>query len=162
VPEASSSTVLEFLEAVGARTPAPASGAGAAVTGALAAALAELVARFGGDEPATAEAKTLRTRLLRLADEDSEAYVAFMATRSDADRDRTIDVPVAIAEAAAGVRDLASALVQRANPSTVGDAEAAAELAGAAARVGARLVEINLRGAEDPRLARARAAAHTN
>src|SRR5205823_3448070 len=64
---AGGSTVEGFLEAVGARTPAPASGAGAAVTGAIAAALTELVARFGHDEPATAEAESLRARLLRLA-----------------------------------------------------------------------------------------------
>ena len=153
------STLGGFLDEVGARTPAPASGAGAAVTGAIAAALAELVARFGADEPATAEAESLRARLLRLAEEDSEAYVAFMETRSDSDRDRTIDVPVAIAEAAASVRELAGGLASRANASTVGDAEAAAELAGAAARVGARLVELNLRGADDDRLDRARAAA---
>jgi formiminotetrahydrofolate cyclodeaminase len=136
---------------MGARTPAPASGAGAAVTGAIAAALAELVARFGQDEPATAEAESLRARLLELADEDCEAYLAFMETRSDADRQRTIDVPTEIADAAARVRDLAGSLAERANASTVGDAEAAAELAGAAARVGARLVELNVR---------ARAAAH--
>ena len=152
------STVRGFLEEMGARTPAPASGAGAAVTGAIAAALAELVARFGNDEPATAEAEELRARLLRLADEDGEAYTAFMATRSDADRERTIDVPVAIAEAAADVRRLVGRL--HANASTVGDAEAAGELAGAAARVGARLVELNLRGKDDERLGRARAAAN--
>ena len=153
------STVEGFLDSVGARTPTPASGTGAAATGAIAAARAELVARFGGDEPATAEAELLRARLLRLADEDAEAYAAFMATRSEADRDRTIDVPVAIAEAAASVRDLAASLAERANASLTGDAEAAVELAGAAARVGARLVELNLRGAEDRRLDRARAAA---
>jgi formiminotetrahydrofolate cyclodeaminase len=132
------------------------------VTGAVAAALAELVARFGEDEEAIAEALRLRARLLELADEDAEAYAAFMATRSDADRQRTIDVPVSIAETAAGVRDLAGTLLARANRSLAGDAEAAAALADAVAGVGARLVEINLRGAEDERLARARAAAHTN
>jgi formiminotetrahydrofolate cyclodeaminase len=82
-----------------------------------------------------------------------------VATRSDADRERTIDVPVEIAEAAAGVRDLAAGLQRRANRSLMGDAEAAVELAAAAARVGARLVELNLRGAEDERLDRALAAA---
>jgi formiminotetrahydrofolate cyclodeaminase len=128
------------------------------VTGAIAAALAELVARFGGDEPATAEAESLRAQLLRLADEDGEAYTAFMETRSDADRERTIDVPVEIAEAAARVRGLAARLST--NTSTIGDAEAAAELASAAARVGARLVELNLRGRDDERLGRARAAAN--
>jgi formiminotetrahydrofolate cyclodeaminase len=128
------------------------------VTGAIAAALAGLVARFADDAPATAEAESLRARLLELADEDGEAYTAFIATRSDADRERTIDVPVAIAETAADVRRLAGRLPT--NASTVGDAEAAVELAGAAARVGARLVELNLRGKDDDRLGRARAAAN--
>jgi formiminotetrahydrofolate cyclodeaminase len=128
------------------------------VTGAIAAALAGLVARFADDAPATAEAESLRVRLLELADEDGEAYTAFIATRSDADRERTIDVPVAIAETAADVRRLAVRLPT--NASTVGDAEAAVELAGAAARVGARLVELNLRGKDDDRLGRARAAAN--
>jgi formiminotetrahydrofolate cyclodeaminase len=139
------------------------------VTGAVAAALAELVARFGEDEQAIAEALRLRARLLELADEDAAAYAAFMSTRSDADRQRTIDVPVSIAEAAADVRELAETLLARANRSLAGDAEAAAALADAVAAVGARLVEINLRGAEDERLARAQAAAasphsaaHTN
>jgi hypothetical protein len=40
-----------------------------------------------------------------------------------------------------------------------GDAEAGYVVAAAAARVGARLVEINLAGADDQRLERARAAA---
>jgi formiminotetrahydrofolate cyclodeaminase len=128
------------------------------VTGAIAAALAGLVARFADDALATAEAESLRARLLELADEDGEAYTAFIATRSDADRERTIDVPVAIAETAADVRRLAVRLPT--NASTVGDAEAAVELAGAAARVGARLVELNLRGKDDDRLGRARAAAN--
>jgi formiminotetrahydrofolate cyclodeaminase len=139
-----SSTVGGFLDSLGAQTPAPASGAGAAVTGALAAALAELVARFGDDGQSLAEAASLRARLLQLADEDSEAYLAFMATRSDADRERTIQVPAEIAATARTVRELAERLAERANKSTIGDAEAAAELAGAAERVGSRLVELNL------------------
>ena len=81
---------------------------------------------------------------------------AFMRTKSAGDRDRTIDVPLAIAEAAAEVAGLARALVEGGNPRVAGDAEAGAELAGAVARVGARLVEINLAGSADPRLERAR------
>ncbi len=148
-----------YLEALAARTPAPASGSGAALTGAIAAALAEMVAGFSGDEDSAQEARALRVRLAALADEDADAYAAFMRTRSDEDRDRTIDVPLAIAETAASVADLARALGDRGNRSVRGDAEAAAELAAASARVGARLVELNLRGADDARLERARAAA---
>jgi methenyltetrahydrofolate cyclohydrolase len=150
--------VQAYLDALGARTPAPASGSGAAVTGAIAAALAELAARFSDEREATARLVELRSRLVELAQEDAEAYTAFMKTRSPEDRDRTIDVPLAIAEAAAEVASLARVLVEGGNPRVAGDAEAGFELAAAAARVGARLVEINLDGADDPRLGRARAA----
>jgi methenyltetrahydrofolate cyclohydrolase len=147
-----------YLDALGARTPAPASGSGAAVTGAIGAALAELAARFSDERKATSRLVELRERLLELADEDAEAYTAFMRTRSAEDRDRTIDVPLAIAEIAGEVSSLARALVEGGNPRVAGDAEAGFELARAAARVGARLVEINLAGHDDPRLDRARAA----
>jgi len=147
-----------YLDALGARTPAPASGSGAAVTGAIGAALAELAARFSDEREIASRLVELRTRLVELADEDAEAYTAFMRTRSDDDRDRTIDVPLAIAETAAEAAGLASVLVEGSNPRVAGDAEAGFELARAAARVGARLVEINLDGAADPRLERARAA----
>jgi methenyltetrahydrofolate cyclohydrolase len=154
----STDSLRVYLDALGARTPAPASGSGAAVTGAIGAALAELAARFSDEREATSRLVELRTRLVELADEDAEAYTAFMRTRSDEDRDRTIDVPLAIAETAAEVASLARVLVEGGNPRVAGDAEAGYELALAAARVGARLVEINLGGQDDPRLERARAA----
>jgi formiminotetrahydrofolate cyclodeaminase len=155
----STDSLRTYLDALGARTPAPASGSGAAVTGAIAAALAELAARFSDERELASQLEELRVRLLELADEDAAAYSDFMRTRSDADRDRTIDVPLAIAETAAEVARLAKALAEGGNPRVAGDVEAAVELAWATARVGARLVEINLAGADDPRLARARAAA---
>jgi formiminotetrahydrofolate cyclodeaminase len=153
-----SETVRSYLDALGARTPAPASGSGAALTGAIAAALAELAARFSDDGETAERLVELRARLSALADEDAEAYTAFMQTRSDADRSRTIDVPLAMAEAASEVAILARNLAAHGNPRVAGDAEAGAELAAAVTRVGARLVEINLAGTDDSRLARAGAA----
>lgn len=147
-----------YLDALGARTPAPASGSGAAVAGAIGAALAELAARFSDERETAARLVELRARLVELADEDAAAYTAFMRTKSREDRDRTIDVPLAIAETAAEVSSLAGVLVEGGNPRVAGDAEAGRALARAAAGVGARLVEINLDGEADPRLERARAA----
>ena len=49
--------VAELVAALGERTPAPASGAATALTAAMAAALAELAARFAEDEEATVQAK---------------------------------------------------------------------------------------------------------
>jgi formiminotetrahydrofolate cyclodeaminase len=155
VASAAGHTIGDYLDKLGARTPAPASGSGAAVTGAIAASLAELAARFSDEREAADRLVKLRRRLVELADEDAGAYAAFMRTKSDTDRDRTVDVPLAIAETAAEVASLARAIAESGNPRVAGDAIAAAELAAAVARVGARLVEINLDGAGDPRLERA-------
>jgi methenyltetrahydrofolate cyclohydrolase len=135
--------VSEFLDALGARTPAPASGAAAALTGAFAAALVELAARFAGDDAAIARARALSRRLTELADEDAAAYEAFLATRSEEARRRTIEVPEEIAANADEVERLAVQVGARLTSSVAGDAEAAQELARVAARVARRLAELN-------------------
>jgi methenyltetrahydrofolate cyclohydrolase len=135
--------VGEFLAALGERTPFPASGAATALTAALAAALVELAGRFAGDEETVVRAKALWSRLSELADEDAEAYAAFMANRSEANRERIIAVPEEIAMCADEAAELAEEVRGRLRTSVVGDAEAAAELARAAARVARRLAELN-------------------
>jgi len=135
--------VAEFLAALGDRTPAPASGSAAALTGAFAAALVELAGRFAEDEDTISRAKALSTRLVQLADEDASAYTAFMETRSEEARRRTIEVPEEIAANADEVARLAGQVGARLTSSVAGDAEAAEELARAAARVARRLAELN-------------------
>jgi methenyltetrahydrofolate cyclohydrolase len=135
--------VGEFLAALGERTPTPASGAATALTGAMAAALAELAARFAEDDEAVMHAKAALMRLVELADEDAAAYTAFMAERNDETRARIIEVPEEIAAQADRVAKLSDALASRLKTSVRGDAEASAELARAAARVGRRLAELN-------------------
>ena len=136
-------TVGEFLAALGERTPTPASGAATALTGALAAALVELAGRFAGDEESVVRAKALWSRLSELGDEDAAAYEAFMAERSEANRARIIAVPEEIAACADEVAGLADHVKGQLKTSVVGDAEAAGELARAAARVARRLAELN-------------------
>jgi formiminotetrahydrofolate cyclodeaminase len=135
--------VGEFLAALGERTPTPASGAATALTGALAAALTELAARFAEDEDAVMRAKAHVMQLLELADEDAVAYSAFMADRNDRTRARIIEVPEEIAAQAEEVAALAERVRSRLTTSVAGDAEAAVELARAAARVARRLAELN-------------------
>ena len=135
--------VGEFLAALGERTPTPASGAATALTGALAAGLTELAARFAGDEDAVVRAKAAVTRLVELADEDAEAYSAFMAGRNESTRARIIAVPEEIAAHADEVASLAERVRAQLRSSVAGDAEAAAELARAAGRVARRLAELN-------------------
>jgi formiminotetrahydrofolate cyclodeaminase len=135
--------VGEFLAALGERTPTPASGAATALTGALAAALTELAARFAADEDAVMRAKTHVMQLLELADEDAVAYTAFMANRNEQTRARIIEVPEEIAARADEVATLADRVRSQLTSSVAGDAEAAIELARAAARVARRLAELN-------------------
>jgi formiminotetrahydrofolate cyclodeaminase len=135
--------VGELLAALGERTPAPASGAATALTGALAAALTELAARFAEDDDAVVRAKAATMRLVELADEDSAAYTAFMADRTDETRARIVEVPEEIAARADEVAELAAAVRSRLTSSVAGDAEAAIELARAAARIARRLAELN-------------------
>ena len=135
--------VGEFLAALGDRTPTPASGSATALTGALAAALAELAGRFAGDEEAVTRANALVTRLVQLADEDAAAYTAFMAEKNDETRARIIEVPQQIAAQADTVAELAETVRAQLTSSVAGDAEAAVELARAAARVARRLAEQN-------------------
>jgi formiminotetrahydrofolate cyclodeaminase len=136
--------VAELLAAIGERTPAPASGAATALTGALGAALAELAARFAGAEEDAERAHALVAELLRLGDEDAAAYAAFMADRNDATRAEIVRVPEEIAARADEVVALALRAADKLSSAVAGDAEAGAELGRAAARVARGLARLNL------------------
>jgi formiminotetrahydrofolate cyclodeaminase len=136
-------SVGEFLAALGERTPAPASGAATALTAALAAALVELAGRFAGDDEAVVRAKALWSRLSELGDEDAAAYTAFLAERTEANRERIIAVPLEIAECAEETAELAERVRAQLRTAVVGDAEAARDLATTAAKVARRLAEMN-------------------
>jgi methenyltetrahydrofolate cyclohydrolase len=138
----------EFLDAVPARTPAPGGGAVAAVVLSLAAGLTAMAARFAPDEwPRRAEvvgrAEELRARAEPLADEDAEAYGAYLAARTGENLERVVAIPFELATVAAEVAELAAAVATEGNPNVSGDAAAGAELAAAVVSIAARLVEIN-------------------
>ena len=80
---------------------------------------------------------------MQLADEDAVAYTAFMADRNDATRAEIVRVPEEIAARADEVAEIAERVRAQLRSSVAGDAEAAVELARAAARVGRRLAELN-------------------
>ena len=142
----------EFLDAVPARTPAPGGGAVAAIAASLAAGLTAMAARFAPDEwerraEVVGRAEELRARVEPLADADAEAYGAYMADRTDENVERIIAIPFELTEIAAEVAELAALVAAEGNPNVSGDAAAGADLAAAAASVGARLVRINARPA---------------
>jgi methenyltetrahydrofolate cyclohydrolase len=138
--------VDELLSAIGARTPAPASGAATAMTAALAAALAELSARYAGDDAGAERARTLAAELVELGDADAAAYTAFMAERNEETRGEIVRVPEEIARRADEVVELALRAADRVSPSVAGDARAAVDLARAAAAVARSLADLNRAG----------------
>jgi formiminotetrahydrofolate cyclodeaminase len=171
--------VRGFLDQLAARTPAPGGGGAAAVTGAMAAGLVAMAARFsatrlpGAGELAD-EADELRRRLAQLADLDARAYTAVLeafrlpaedgqreARRREALRGAAL-VPLEVAGIGARVAAMAVRLAEAGNPNLRGDAVTGAVLAAASARSAACLVDINVGlGGLDPGLSRraARAAA---
>jgi formiminotetrahydrofolate cyclodeaminase len=138
--------VAELLAVIGERTPAPASGAATALTAALAAALAELSARYAGNEEDAALAQALAAELVRLGDADAAAYGAFMANRTEATRAEIVRIPEEIARHADEAVVIALRATDKLSPSVAGDARAAAELGRAAAGVARGLAELNRAG----------------
>ena len=138
--------VDELLAAIGERTPVPASGAATALTAALAAALAELSARYAGEEDDAERAHRLATALVELGDADAVAYVAFMQDRNAETRAAIVRIPEEIARQADEVSALALRMAERLSTSLAGDARAAAELAQAAAGIARGLAQLNREG----------------
>jgi methenyltetrahydrofolate cyclohydrolase len=166
----------ELLDELARGTRVPGAGPAAALVTAAAAALAAMAARCSRDSwdesgGVVAQAESLRARAGKLAQEDADALQAFLTARHAADEprraardfnlgqalDRAADVPLAIAETACDVAQLAAHVADRCEGDVRADAVAAAALAHGAARAAAHLVEVNLAAAEgDPRIARAR------
>jgi formiminotetrahydrofolate cyclodeaminase len=157
-------SVREFLAQVAGRTPVPGGGAVAATAGALACAMAEMVAAYAPLKNATAEARRcvedgrqelvqLREMLQRLADEDAVAYEQIVESRRARDANPSayaaalgagISVPMAIA----GMIVQALEIMARISPWTGrplrSDLGVAAVLADGAARAARYTVRVNL------------------
>lgn len=164
----------DFLERMGSREPTPGGGAAAALAVAMAASLTAMAARFAGDRlergpEVIARADRLRLSVAPLAEADARAYAEVLAGGAlprephPEERRRAVrlalsaaaDIPLAIAEAAAEVADLAATVAVQGNPNLRGDAAAGALLAEAGARAAATLVNINLRDSDEGRRHRA-------
>jgi formiminotetrahydrofolate cyclodeaminase len=167
----------DLLDAVAAQQPAPGGGSSAAWAGAFGAGLVEMAASFTLARPKYAgvhsrmgdvrrEAKTLRRRLVELAEADAEAYEPVLAAlrmperhplrerRLEEAQSNAAEVPLEAAEASAVIAELAAEAARIGNVHLTGDAITGALLAEAGCRAAARLVEINLAGRDDPRQVR--------
>ena len=164
-------TSKDFLTALASSAPAPGGGGGAAMAGALAAALASMVANLTiGKEKFAAqecevkallqEAEQLRQDLLALVEDDAAVFNSFMACyklpkATDAEKaartaairkaaKQAAEVPLAIARASYKVLQLAHRLVIIGNPGVITDGACSALLARAALRCAEYNVRINL------------------
>ena len=161
----------EFLTALASSAPAPGGGGGAAMAGALAAALASMVAnltigkeKFAQQEPEVKalleEAEEVRQRLLGLVEDDAAVFNSFMscyklpkateeekaarAAAISSAAKQAAEVPLAIARASYKVLTLAERLVRIGNPGVITDGACSALLARAALRCAEYNVRINL------------------
>jgi formiminotetrahydrofolate cyclodeaminase len=164
-------TIDEFLAALAAPTPAPGGGAAAAISGAIAAALVEMVAGLslkksadGSDaalQQRTAEQMaTIRRELLTLADDDAQAYDAFIhamrlpkgeeheresrGRAMSAAAERAAAVPLQTLRAITSVAESARLLTNRSLVSAASDLDVALRFARAAGLSAAENVEANL------------------
>jgi len=171
--------VRGFLDQLAARTPTPGGGGAVAVTGAMAAGLVAMAARFSATRlPGAGEladqADELRRRLAQLADMDTRAYAAVLealrlpegTSQREVQRQEALLgaalVPLEIAGIGARVALMAARLAETGNPNLRGDAVTGAVLAAASARSAACLADIDVKlGGLEPDLSRraARAAA---
>ena len=181
-PSLSALSLAAITEAVDSDAPVPGGGAVAACTGALASALAGMTARFSARSAAQPgqfsaladQATALRSRCLRLADDDARAYAGYVAAarmprepdpqpRQQALRaalDHAAAVPLELAATAAELARLAGELTRSGNRRLRSDAATAALLAAAVAGSAAIFVAEDVRGGPgDPRISQAHAAA---
>lgn len=172
-------SVRDYTLAAASREPVPGGGSVAALGGALGAALTSMVCNFTAGNPkfAAAEAEvqrilagadSLREKLLRLVDEDTEVYAKVTAAyklprgtdeekaaRRNAIQEALVsaaEVPMAIARASREVALLCRDLVGIGNPNLVSDVGVGVLLAEAALRGAALNVEINAAGIKDEKL----------
>jgi formiminotetrahydrofolate cyclodeaminase len=158
----------ELLEDVAGTDPVPAAGSLVAVLGALAAGLAAKVARRSTAQRPDAEeiaerADRLRQQLEPIITGDAASYAeALRAGGNQADRRAAMleasSGPVVVAETAADIAEIASALEADCNPNLRVDAAAVAWIAASVAEVSADLAAANVGDSEPLRRARAAAA----
>jgi formiminotetrahydrofolate cyclodeaminase len=170
-------SIEQFLSATAAKQPTPGGGSVAALAGALAAAIGEMVLSYSlgkkdlvAFEPelkqAAHELQLAREMLLQLMVEDQEAYAELTAARKlpvdSADRQGRITaaviacirVPQAIGASAVSILLLCDRIVEKVNPWLLSDLAVCCDLATATARCASYNVRVNLNSVEDTHVRR--------
>lgn len=174
--ESEKMTLAEFCAATASSAPAPGGGGVAALTGALAAALSEMVAQLtrskkgyetvcGEMDRAIADAAVLREELLGAIERDRACFTAYMDALSlpkatDTEKECraqalqqaakfAAEAPLAAAESAAKVLPIAACMVRLGNKNLVTDGLISAMLARTAVQSALLNVKINLGSIKD-------------
>jgi len=169
-------SLTNFSEALASGAPTPGGGCASALSGALAAGLAAMVARStaaskkfadraGQMNQVATEADRLRDEFLALVDEDARAFDQVMAAfrmpketpeqqaaRSQAIQQAykaAVEPPMRVCTRSLRVLELAAQVAEQGNPSAASDAGVAALLAATALEGGALNVQINLGSIKD-------------
>jgi formiminotetrahydrofolate cyclodeaminase len=169
-------TVEELLAELASDAPAPGGGSGAALAGAMAASLCEMVSlltmgrenqkdAWPAMENAGSEARRLGIALRRLIDEDTEAYNSVVAARrlpkttpaEKTARESAVQLAVSLAarvpletlQSIAELSAIALVVAERGSPGCITDAGTAGEMIAAGARAASWNVRVNLPGLRD-------------
>lgn len=153
----------DFLTELASKSPTPGGGAVAAVAGAMAASLVEMVCNLtigkrnyedvaGSMQQVARKAKTLRWKFLNLADEDVRAFNEVMTAYQSKFKskskikkalERATEVPEETAKLASEVEKIAEMVAGIGNKNAISDAKTAGYLAKAAFASGVENVKIN-------------------
>jgi formiminotetrahydrofolate cyclodeaminase len=155
-------TIEKFLEELAAKKPTPGGGAVAALAGALATAMGEMVLNYSVGKKGLeehqerlkvilAEFTRARAMMLEWMIEDQEAFEKLSAVRKSGSTDvdeallLCVNVPLSMAATAGQLLKLTEELAEIANPYLLSDLAVCAELAMATVRTGVYNVRINLK-----------------
>lgn len=143
----------EFLENLSSKSPTPGGGAVAALTGAMAASLVEMVCELTKTQNlqnSKTQSTQLRLKLLKLADEDCKAFDEVMLAYRSKDKgfikkslQKAIDVPGKTVLLSNEVLKLAKIVLKKGNKNTFSDAKTAIYLAQAAIKSADENIRIN-------------------
>jgi methenyltetrahydrofolate cyclohydrolase len=172
MPYDQNTTIKDFLDAAGSKQPIPGGGSVAAMVGALAASMGEMVVNYSVGKkslaafedqlkPAVAEYNKARQVLLQLMLEDQLAYEAFNTIsklkedaperieKYDATLLACIRVPQAMGATAVAILELCDQMVEIVNPWLLSDLAVAADLAMATVRCAVYNVRVNTSSVKD-------------
>ena len=150
-------TIAELLSGIASARVAPAGGSGAAIVGAIGAALCEMTCIHTGNESRSEAAdlaavgddlRRQRTHLLNLADTDAslvdELFAGPDGAMDDSEIKRSVGVPLTIAEACLNVLDLAIEVTASGDKNAVLDAGTGVHLVHAALQASVLTARSNL------------------